>query len=247
MQLSVLGSNGTYPTAGHPASGYLVTAGGTTLALDLGPGVFMALVEKTRRPDAVVLSHVHPDHCVDLFALFNALRFGDPSGWGLPVWAPPGLADRFAAFLGVGRDHPLFSVFTFDAVGPGDRRRVGSIELEFGAAVHSVAGLVTAAVADKRRLVYSGDTGPGGDLESMATDCDLLLVEASLQGEPGAERYPYHLFASEAGDVAMRARARRLIVTHLAPTLDPKVSVREAAARYDGPVDHAVPGMEVSF
>ncbi|MEX1208597.1 MAG: MBL fold metallo-hydrolase [Acidimicrobiia bacterium] len=247
MRLSVLGSNGTYPTAGRPASGYLITAAGTTLALDLGPGVFMALVEKTARPDAVVLSHGHPDHCADLFALFNSLRFGDPSGWGVPVWAPLGLAERFAGFLGVGRDHPLFSVFTFEAVGPGDRRRVGSIEVEFGTAVHSVPALVTAVVADGRRLVYSGDTGPGGDLEHLAERCDLLLVEASMQGEPGAGRYPFHLFAYEAGEVATRAGVRRLIVTHLAPTLDPQVSVREAAARFDGPVDHAVPGMEVEL
>jgi ribonuclease BN (tRNA processing enzyme) len=247
VHLTVLGSNGTYPTAGRPASGYLVSAEGTTVVLDLGPGVFMSLVERVHRPDAVVLSHAHPDHCVDLFALFNFIRFGEPSGWGIPVFAPPGTAEKFAGFLGVGDDHALFEVFQFDSVESGDRRSIGAITLEFGKATHPVPALVTAVEAEGKRLVYSGDTGPGGDLERIAAGCDLLLAEATLQGDPAGGRYPFHLFASEAGEVAARAGVGRLIVTHLAPTLDPQVSVREAAARFDGPVDHAVPGMEVEL
>jgi ribonuclease BN (tRNA processing enzyme) len=245
MRLTVLGSNGTFPTPGCPASGYLVEQAGTTIVLDLGPGVFMSLVEKVARPDAIVLSHAHPDHCSDLFALLAAIRFGQPEGWGIPVFCPQGLPDRFAAFLEVGSDHSLFQVFAFDAVSAGDRRQVGPLALEFGSALHSVPALVTAVESGGRRLVYSGDTGPGGDLEGMAQGCDLLLCEATSQGEPPSDRYPYHLHAGEAGEVAQRASVGRLIVTHLAPTLDPMVSVREAAARFDGPVDHAVPAMEV--
>lgn len=244
MRLTVLGSNGTYPTPGHPASGYLVSTGAITVLLDLGPGVFVEMRRRIAVPDAVILTHVHPDHCADLFPLFNSLRFGAPDVERLPVFAPPGLADRFAAFLGAGDGHEFHRILAFDEVGPGDERIVGDMALRFGAATHPVPALVVRAEAGERTIAYSGDTGPGGDLESLAQATNVLLCEASLQGEPGEGRYPYHLHACEAGEIAGRAGVGRLIVTHVPPTLDPNVSVAEAAARFDGPVLHAVPGME---
>lgn len=246
MRLTVLGSSGTFPTADNPASGYLVSTASTTVLLDLGPGVFAALRNRMEAPDAVVISHVHPDHCADLFPLFNALRFGMPSiESGLMVFAPAGVAERFAMFLDAGPEHPFHRVLSFDEVGPGDHRVVGDLTLRFGAATHPVPAVVTRVEATGRSMVYSGDTGPGGDLASMAAGADLLLCEASHQGAPGVDRYPYHLHASETGTVAAAAGVGALVVTHVPPTLDPTVSVAEAAAEFDGPVSHAVPGMEV--
>jgi ribonuclease BN (tRNA processing enzyme) len=245
MRLTVLGSSGTFPGPGNPASGYLVSTGSTAVLLDVGPGVFPALRRLVSAPDAVVISHVHADHCADLFPLFNALRYGPPRIAGLPVITPRGVAERFAGFLGADDDHDLFRVLAFDEVEAGAERAIGDLRFRFGAATHPVPALVTRVESDGAALVYSGDTGPGGDLEAVATGAAVLLCEASLQGEPTSDRYPYHLHASEAGDVAARAGVGRLVVTHVPPTLDPAVSVAEAAAVFDGPVTHAVPGMEV--
>ena len=245
MLLTVLGSSGTYPTPGNPASGYVVSTPTATLLLDLGPGVFAASAAAGIVPSAVVLTHVHPDHCADVFALFGSIRFGDRNRWGLPVMAPPGLVDRVAAFLGVDDTHDLYRVFAFDEVGPGDERAVGNLEIRFGAATHPVPALVVSVDDGRRRLVYSGDTGPGGDLPHLAKGSDLLVCEATLQGEVSVSRYPFHLFAVEAAGIARDAGVGRLLLTHLGPTLDPTVSVAEAVAVYHGPVDHAVPGMEV--
>ena len=247
MRLTVLGSSGTYPTPGNPASGYAVHTPTATVLLDLGPGVFVVSVAAGITPDAVVLTHVHPDHCADLFPLFAAIRFGHLHRWGLPVMVPAGLVERVAAFLGASDTHDLHRVFAFDHVAPGDERHVGDVTLRFGAATHPVPALVVSAEDRRGRLTYSGDTGPGGDLPALAAGCDLLLCEATLQGTPGADRYPYHLYAAEAGAIARVAKARRLLLTHLGPTLDPQVSVAEAAAAFDGPVDRAIPGMEVDL
>jgi ribonuclease BN (tRNA processing enzyme) len=247
MRLRVLGSNGTYPTPGRPASGYLVDHEGTAVMLDCGPatlGALQALMPPARL-SAVVISHGHGDHCIDLFPLFNVLRFGPDPVAGLPVYAPEGFASRFAAFLGAGPDHDLFRILDFRAAAAGTAARVGSLSLAFGEAVHPVPAVTTAVEAGGRRLVYSGDTGAGGGLGRFAAGADVLLCEATTQGEPGG--YPYHLAAVEAGAVAAAARVGRLLVTHVAPLLDPEVSVREAATAFDGPVSWAAPGMEVQI
>lgn len=93
--------------------------------------------------------------------------------------------------------------------------------------------------------MYSGDTGPGGDLLDLATNADLLLCEATHQGTPPSDRYPYHLYAVEAGEIAASAGAAALFVTHVGPTLDPATSVAEAGAVFAGRVGHAAPGTEV--
>jgi len=247
MRLRVLGSNGTYPTPGHPASGYLVDHDGTVVMLDCGPatlGALQALMPPARL-SAIVISHGHGDHCIDLFPLFSVLRFGPETVTGLPVFAPAGFAERFGGFLGAGPDHDLYRILEFRTAAPGITARVGSLSLAFEEAVHPVPAVVTGVEAGGRRLVYSGDTGPGGGLARLAAGADVLLCEATTQGEPGG--YPYHLAAVDAGAAAAAAGVGRLLVTHVAPLLDPEVSVREAASVFDGPVSWAAPGLEVQI
>lgn len=215
--------------------------------LDAGPGTFPALLETGLLPDAIVLSHGHPDHCSDLVFLFQYLRFDRPEVSGIPVLAPSGVADRIAEFLDVGPDHAFHRVFDFRVVAPGDGFASGGTTFRFGAAVHPVPSVVVRLECDGASLTYSGDTGPGGDLSLVAAGCDLLLCEATHQGPPGPDRFPYHLHAVEAGAIAAEAGAERLLLTHVAPTLDPAVSVTEAASAYSGHIDFARPGMEVEL
>lgn len=245
MQLTVLGSNGTYPTPERPASGYLLGAGSYRILLDCGPGVFVRLLEQATLPDVVVLSHGHGDHCLDILALFNHLRYDRGDVRGIPLLAPRGVVDRLVAFIGAGPDHVFFDVFSPLVVAAGVTHRLGDVTMDFGAAVHSVPAVCVKVAAEGASLVYSGDTGPGGDLLELCSATDLLLCEATHQGPPPSDRYPYHLHAVEAGEVAAEAGVGRLLVTHVGPTLDPTVSVAEAKAVFEGRVDHAVPGMEV--
>jgi ribonuclease BN (tRNA processing enzyme) len=130
-------------------------------------------------------------------------------------------------------------------VGSGDAVRLGGLEIAFGLAEHQVLTLVVSLFANGRKLVYSADTGPGGDLAALASGADLLLCEATFQGEQGAAAWPYHLSASGAGALARAAGVGRLLLTHLNPMLDPERSVAEAAAAFAGPVEWAAPGLEV--
>lgn len=247
VRLTVFGSNGTYPTADRPASGYLVASGDSSVLLDMGPGVFAALHGTGRLPDAVVLSHGHPDHCLDVLSLFSYLRFDAIDRWGLPVYAPAGVIERLAGFSGAGSDHDFFKALQPRVIEPGMVVEVGELRLRFGAAVHPVPAVCTRVEGRGKAFVYSGDTGPGGDLLDLSTGADLLLCEATHQGTPPPDRYPYHLYAAEAGAVAHDAGVRILVVTHVSPALDPEVSVHEAAAHFTGPIRAAEPGLEVGL
>jgi len=244
MRLTVLGSSGGTPSRSNPASGYLIEAGGATVWVDCGTGTFMALAARVDPGllSAVVVSHVHVDHCADLYGLYGYLAYGPSGVVPVPVYVPPGAAGHLMAFARATEEHVFNHVLDLITVDRGSTAAVAGVALRFGSANHSVPTLVTRIEHGGRALVYSGDTGPGGDLASMCAGADVALVEASLQGERGPGHIPTHLTAAEAGAVAADAGARRLIVTHVPPTLDTAVSIAEASAGFGGPVLLAEPG-----
>ena len=244
MKLTVLGSSGGAPTRTNPASGYLVETGTDTIWIDAGTGTFMPLAARIDpgRLSAVVLSHMHVDHCSDVFGLYGYLAYGPSGIVPVPVYLPEGGAEHLADFARAGAEHVFRSVLDLITVEPGDTVSVGDATLTFGAAVHPVPALVTKLTAAGISMTYSGDTGPGSDLVALATGSNLLLCEASLAGERSDAVYPYHLTATEAGDAAAAADVDRLVITHLAHTVDSPTAAIEATAAFGRPVEIAVPG-----
>ena len=244
MDLWVLGANGTYPTAGRPTAGYLLSHADTRVWIDAGSGTFDGLWQLMDPADidALIISHMHVDHCADLFPLYHYLRFGAPARPPLPLVVPDGAVDRLAAFLDSGGGSHLSDVF--EPLTPtGQPVEVGSITFRFGPADHPVPTLQVRAEAGGRALAYSADTGTGSDLVALARGANTLLAEASFQGPD--KPAPHHLTAAEAGEIARQAGVERLILTHLMPTLDPEQSIAEAAAEFHGDVMVAAPGLEV--
>lgn len=244
MNLTILGSSASTPTRTNPASGYLVQQESTSLWLDAGTGTFMevARLVDPASIDAVVISHMHVDHCSDLFGLYGYLAYGPATKLSIPAYVPFAGARMFADFAGASDGHVFHDVLDFREVGAGDSAQVGALSLRFGEAMHSVTANVTRIQAGERVLVYSGDAGPGGDLEQMAAGADVLLCEASLTGVRDADTYRHHLTAGEAGEIAAWAGVGRLVLTHIPHATDPEQSVDEASAHFSGSVSYAAPG-----
>jgi ribonuclease BN (tRNA processing enzyme) len=231
LTLTVLGCSGSYASAGGACSGYLVRAGDTTLWLDAGPGTLATLQQHVGLfdVDAVVLSHEHPDHWHDLEGYLVACRYGTPSRAGVPVYAPAGLRDRSY--------FELEPTFAWHEVAGGDHVAVGDIDLSFSRTHHGVETLAVRVDGGGGSLGYSADSGPDWSLEALGSPLDLALCEATLSSDE--EGKVQHMSARQAGASARAAGARRLLLTHLWPALDPARSRAEGSEAFGAPAELA--------
>lgn len=237
MELTVLGASGSYGApAGGACSGYLVRAADASIWVDCGNGTLANLQRHLPPQDlsAVVITHRHPDHSVDIFGLHVMMKYG-LKRQGLPVFAAPEVADTLAPLVDGWDD-----TFEWHLVDGGDRVTVGGCRLGFSRTSHTVPCLAVEAAAGGKRLVYTSDTGPEWLLaEAFEPGADLVLSEATSQDSlpmPGV-----HLTAREAGEGARAAAARRLMLTHLWPSADPQVSVVQGSEGFGAPVLLAAP------
>ncbi|AXB46401.1 MBL fold metallo-hydrolase [Amycolatopsis albispora] len=241
LRLTVLGSATPYPLPGNPCSGYLVSAGGTRLWLDAGTGSLGELRRHTRldQLDGIWLSHLHADHSADLLtAYYGALSAEIRLTRPIPLFEPPGTADRLAHFLTNGPERsPVESAFAITELHDGHTARVGELTLTTAAVEHGMPAFAVRIEGGGRSLTYSGDTAPCAKLTALAQNCDVLLCEADSDTET-----PVHHTPEDAGETARRAGAGRLVVTHVGPFVTPEDAVARAVTRFPGPVEYADPG-----
>jgi ribonuclease BN (tRNA processing enzyme) len=236
VELTVLGCSGSYGApAGGACSGYLVRAGGCVLWLDCGNGTFSNLQQHVNPADlsAVIITHSHPDHCVDIYGLHVLNKYGLGREC-LPVYAPEGVEKQLQGLVG-----EWTNTFDWRLVGDLDTAAVDGVALRFARTDHPPPTVAVEIAHDGKRLVYTADTGPGWSAETFGVGADLLLSEATYQHDD--IRAPIHLSARQAGEMARAANARRVMLTHLWPTIDPIASVEEGSEAFGKAVVLAAP------
>lgn len=243
MRCVVLGAAGSRPGNGEPCSGYLVSTDTTTILVDCGFGVAAALTGTMAVADldAVVVTHRHLDHCVDVLGLYAVLRHRDQQ---VPVHAAPEVQESLTAMITPHRRDEWRWHLPMTTLVAGDVVRIGDLEIAAHASDHpppTVSLRITDG--DGAVLAYSSDSGGGGDLAACLHDADVALVEASWQERDDDRWGDGHMTSARAGEVARDAGVRALVLTHLRPHLDPQHSLAEAAVHFDGPLRVARPGM----
>jgi len=246
LRLTVLGSAAAWSmTTGNPSSAYLVELGGAALLLDIGQGSFAALAAR-RDPASlagIVVSHLHPDHCVDLVPLRHYLKYGRVPPGSVPLFAPAPIRERFDAFVG---EAGFLEALPGDPLVPGTLD-VGPFRVEAVRVTHtdsSFAVRVSRHGPHGPGLVYSGDCGRADDLRAVIRPGDTLLVEASWGAEP-VDPAAHHLDAAAAAGVARDGSAGRLVLTHLMAHVTAARALRVARRTFAGPVLLARPGLVV--
>ena len=245
MQVTVVGCAGSFPGPDSPASCYLIDTGDFRLVLDLGNGALGALQRYTGLSDvdAICLSHLHADHCIDMvgYSVFQNYHPGGPRP-KIPVYGPDGTQARLARALGT--DHlGMAEAFEFATLRPGVLE-IGPLRLAIGHVAHPVETFAFRIEHDGQVLAYSADTGPCGELVALARDADVLLAEASFLEE--SDQPPdLHLTARQAAEHAVRAGVGELVLTHLVPWNDRSACEEQAAAAFGGPLRLASPGLRL--
>jgi ribonuclease BN (tRNA processing enzyme) len=254
----VLGKSPSWQDAGGACSGYLIQAGGTTVLLDCGNGVFAKLREQVDYVDvdAVILSHLHADHWLDLIPYAYALIYA-PKQQPVPVhtWpgtdtparprliAPPGARETFRQVVGAWGNEDLVELaFEIEEYEPGATVEVGEIRASFHPVPHFIDTFAVNVSSDGTgKLTYSADTRPGDEIVEIARDADLLLVEGTL---PRPERTGIrgHLTPEEAGEHARRAGAKRVVITHISDELGDEWAREQAERGFGAPVEVAREG-----
>jgi ribonuclease BN (tRNA processing enzyme) len=243
MRLTVIGCSGSVPGPGSPASSYLVSADGFHLVLDLGSGSLGVLQRHVTvdRIGAIGLSHLHPDHCMDICGLYVAAKYSPsaPLPNRIPVFGPPGTASRMACAYGLPEDPGMTQEMDFTDWRP--EQRVGPFTMRTARVAHPVPAYAIRIEHDGRALVYSGDTGPTDALVDLARGADLLLAEAALRDEDADNPPDLHLTGGQAGEHASRAGVGTLVITHVPPWFDPESQAAAARNTFSGDVLVAVP------
>jgi len=230
MRLTVIGCSGSGPGPASPASCYLVEHEEFVLVLDLGNGAFGALqaVIDPGMVDAVYLSHLHADHCLDVAPFVVWHRYsGRSDGRTVPLYAPVG-ADRRLATAYDPDGGSLDDVFDVTAIGAGSWR-IGPFEVTTVRTQHPVECHAVRLSAGGRSLVYTGDTGPSAEVVELARGADVLLAEAAYPDVPGLPG-GLHLTGRQAGEHAAAAGVGRLIVTHVPAWVDADAQLAAARA-----------------
>jgi ribonuclease BN (tRNA processing enzyme) len=250
MRLTVLGSSPACQNPGGGCSGYLVQQRDTTILLDCGSGVFGRLQQYVQPEDvdALVISHLHADHLLDLIQYRYYLYFSAHAGRSPrrpALYLPPGGSEKVLELSRLQDPSATFFSDTFEVheYAEDSSLQLGAFAVQF-VPVRHIAHTYGARVAGDAVLSYSADSGPCDGLQRLAQSSDLFLCEcANIE----TSEYPLHLTPRQAGAVASQAGAKQLVLTHRWHVYGLGTAVTEAREAFEGPITMAHEDMQLEI
>jgi ribonuclease BN (tRNA processing enzyme) len=249
--LYIAGSSYAIPRPGRANSGYLLQAGGLSIAIDFGSGAFSNLREKIDpvRLDALIVSHMHADHFFDLVPLRYALCYELEREKPLPVYLPPGGIGVVNHIGDPLKENENFydGAFELHEYAPDATLQIGGCTVHFKPGVHYIPSYAMRFETPGGVLAYSADTAPCEAVAALAKDADIFLCECSLGSKGSENGMRGHLNAREAGELAQTAGAKHLILTHYGVKAIPAAMRSAAADAFRGQISVADDRMEFVF
>lgn len=245
LRVTVLGSSGSYASIDNPCTGFLVQSAGAAVLYDCGPGTAGPLQRAIdlNDIDAIVVSHCHPDHWLELPVLHNVFTWFVPRS-GIPVYGTARTREMDDAVTVQVKGTP--SPFVWTTIDAASELTIGDQQWTFDRTDHPVETLAARVSTGDRVVMFTSDSGPAWRFDDFGRGADAAFCDASHLSDFEQQGIP-HMSAREAATRAHTAGVDRLVLTHLIPGSDPDAHRDEAAAAYRGPVDVAVSGSVYEF
>jgi ribonuclease BN (tRNA processing enzyme) len=251
QSITILGGAAAGTNPGQGCSGILVRSGDLSFVLDFGPGVLPELKKHIdyRDLDAVLITHLHLDHTLDLGALRFALAYSPiPAKRRVPLWMPPG-GIEFLKKFGSAFDDPDEELDFFDHTfliieyEPTRAVAVGDARIRFHRTVHGLpCWAMRVSIPGVPDFFFTGDSGPTSNLAIPARGCGVLVCESgTLEGEIG------HMTPVQAGQLATDAGVSTMVLTHLWEEFGFETYRERAASTFSGELLIAKPGLTVEL
>jgi ribonuclease BN (tRNA processing enzyme) len=247
MEVILLGTGTAIPIHLHSPSGLVVKAGGQRLLFDIGPGTLgrlhMAEIECSQI-DHLLLTHLHPDHTLDLATLLLVFNYAPNAErrTPFPITGCHGLEDFYNRMVGLYPEvAPSLFELKFREVRE-DEFTIGAIRIRSAPTGHTPESVAYRVEDGNRAMVYSGDAASNGQLARLAEGADLLVSECSF---PSGWQTEDHLNADTLGEIAQQAGVKALAVVHTYPPALAVDLVAQIRKRYRGKVQMGVDGLHL--
>ena len=252
LRVRVAGSSSSIPRPGRACSSYIVQSAETSIVIDVGTGA-LANLRTAREPadfDAVIISHMHADHFLDLVPLRYALKYGQRRrSTPLPLYLPPGgertmrrLVSAFAPEIGGDFLDDVFDVIEYR---PDSGIAIGDLQIRLALTHHWVPAFAMRVECESVVFAYSADTSPCDSVVEIARNATLFCCEATLGLREELYEPRGHCNAAEAGTMATQAGAHGLLLSHYGNEWSPDQLIEGARSCYDGPIFVADDGNEI--
>lgn len=248
MKLTILGCSGSTGAPNNPASGYFVQVDNAPgIVLDMGPGVLAKLQEYANPAEQhLMLSHLHADHCLDVPSLLVWRRYhptARSTGRNL-LHGPAATIDHIGPMSLEGVDD-LADTFAFTPWQARQPFLVDRVQITPFPVIHPVEtyALRVVEATTGKTIAYSADSAYTDELIDCARDADIFLCEATWGDSSLGKAPDMHMSGAEAGLIASRAGAKKLVLVHIPPWGDPEGALRAARENFDGEVVVGQSGM----
>ncbi len=238
MKVTILGCGTASLDLKKHESGYLLGHDGKYYLFDSGAGTAYRLLEvgvKVTDIEVIFYTHFHNDHINDLPAILWSSNFHDNSrSRELNLYGPHGFKDYCNILLEKITVSSKSFKFPIDVQEVTNKEfSVGGLNIKTQELKH-FGNIAYRVEADGKVLVYSGDTEYCKEIEEIAREADVLILECGVAkaGEP-------HLVPEECGIVAKNANVKKLILTHMYPELDNVDVISIVKKNFDGEIELA--------
>lgn len=222
MKLTVLGSGTCVPSVKRGGPGLLVKAGESSILIDSGLGSLHKLLRlglSYLDIDYLCYTHIHPDHTAELVPFLFTCNYGESlRKKPLTIIGSPGFAQFFDQLSLVytpwleALNYSLEIVKLQETQWQGPDFVIKSVPVQ-----HSPQSIAYRIESKERSLVISGDTDYCPQINKLAQDCNLLVLECAF---PDEKKVAGHLTPYLAGKIAQEANCKQLLLTHFYPVCE---------------------------